>query len=197
VPSPNSLSIRCQPNGEWIIGTVALFRPRKGIEVLLHALKELQNESIPFQLLAVGAFETTVYENKIKKLSKQLGIDKRIHWTGFVKNVTDYFAKMDIFVLPSLYGEGLPMVILEAMAAGVPVISTQVEGATEVIENGKTGLLIEPSSSSDLAVAIQKMITAVVCWSSMRAKAYAIQRAHFSSHSMTKGVADIYNEILS
>lgn len=196
VPTPNSLSHRYRPSGKWSIGTVALFRPRKGLEVLLQALKRLQSDNISCQLIAVGAFETMVYRDSIIRLSEQLGLTEEIQWVGFVPDVASQLAKMDIFVLPSLYGEGLPMVVLEAMAAGVPVISTQVEGIPEVIEHGVTGLLVKPSDPVELADAIRKIILGDVSWNTMRTAAYALQRSRFSDLSMAEGVARIYKQVL-
>ena len=62
---------------------------------------------------------------------RQLRLSEQITWTGFTRDVTAELLKMDLFVLPSLFGEGLPMVVLEAMAAGVPVVATRVAGMPE------------------------------------------------------------------
>ena len=82
---------------------------------------------------------------------KRLKLDDAIEWTGFTSDVRSQLARMDLFVLPSLFGEGLPMVVLEAMAAGVPIVGTRVEGVPEAIRDGEDGLLAEPSDPIDLA----------------------------------------------
>ncbi len=125
VPARGALADRATPQGEWTVGTVALFRPRKGLEVLLESLAQLRMAGYPIALRAVGTFESPEYEAQITALVGQLGIGQWIHWRGFQRDVQAELAAMDLFVLPSLFGEGLPMVILEAMSAGVPVIGTR------------------------------------------------------------------------
>ncbi len=129
VPAQGDLQPRPYPSSLWTLGAVALFRPRKGLEVLLEALSSLRSQGFAVRLRAVGGFETPEYESQIKRMSQQLGLVDAIDWLGFRQNVPAELAQMDLFVLPSLFGEGLPMVILEAMAAGVPVLATRVEGA--------------------------------------------------------------------
>ncbi|KAF7962372.1 hypothetical protein AWV80_22645 [Cupriavidus sp. UYMU48A] len=108
-----------------MIGTVALFRQRKGLEVLLQALALLREKGQSVRLLAVGAFETTQYEKHIREVTAKLNLDDAITWAGFTLDVATEFKKMDVFVLPSLFGEGLPMVVIEAMALGLPVVATR------------------------------------------------------------------------
>ena len=67
-------------------------------------------------------------------------------------------AKINLFVLPSLFGEGLPMVVLEAMAAGLPVVASRVEGVPEAVVHRETGLLVEAGSVSQLAGSIEEII---------------------------------------
>ena len=123
-PSPSQLSSDCQADGPrrphnprggtWTIGTTALFRPRKGLEALLEALASLRERSFDVRLRAVGPFETKIYEKEMKRRAAKLELDAAIDWVGFVRDVQSQLSKMDVFVLPSLFGEGLPMVVLEA-----------------------------------------------------------------------------------
>ena len=149
---------------QWTLGTVALMRPRKGIEVLLKALAILKSEGLPVRLRAVGGFETPQYECQIKRLGGELGIGNLIDWTGFTQDVDAQLAQMDVFVLPSLFGEGLPMVVLEAMAAGVPVVATRVEGTPEAVRDGQDGLIVEPNDPADLAAAVRRLVRGEVDW---------------------------------
>ena len=183
---------RQAPSGTWTVGTVALFRPRKGTEVLLEALASLHHRGIPVRLRAVGPFESTPYENQLKQRAEQLQIRSLVDWTGFRDDVDEQLAKMDLFALPSLFGEGLPMVVLEAMAAGVPVIGTDVEGVPEAILHGRDGLIARPGDPEDLARCLLEVIQGVHGWRTLRQNALARQRERFSDESMARGVAAAY-----
>ena len=181
---------------EWTLGTVALFRPRKGIEVLLRALALLRSRGLPVRLRAVGGFETDEYQRRIERLTEELGLTDAVDWTGFTRDVDAELAQMDVFVLPSLFGEGLPMVVLEAMAAGVPVVATEVEGTPEAIRDGRDGLIAEPDDPQDLANSLQQIVVGEVDWNRLRASALARQAEKFSEQSMAAGVADVYRRVL-
>jgi glycosyltransferase involved in cell wall biosynthesis len=195
VPVLGPLPLRPAPRLTWNLGMVALFRPRKGLEVLLEALARLRQQGERVKLLAVGPFETPQYEEAIRGKAAALGLNNAIEWRGFRSNVTAELMQMDLFVLPSLFGEGLPMVILEAMAAGVPVIASGVEGVLEVIRHGVDGLLATPGDPHDLAQAIRSVIRGEVCWRTLRRHAHARQAQSFSDESMAIKLAALYHRI--
>jgi glycosyltransferase involved in cell wall biosynthesis len=196
VPSLCEIPPRSKPRGSWTLGTVALFRPRKGIEVLLEALALLYYRGYPFRLRAVGKFETEAYRREIHALEERLGLGGCVQWTGFTNDVISELGEMDLFVLPSLYGEGLPMVVLEAMAAGVPVIAAAVEGVPEAIRDRREGLLVRPGDPYDLARAIAAVLDGAVDWSRLRENAPQRQKTFFSDRSMAEGVAAVYRQVL-
>jgi glycosyltransferase involved in cell wall biosynthesis len=196
VPVRGPLSERALPREPWTIGICAMFRPRKGIEVLLEALSELRQRDISFRLRAVGYFQTPEYETHIKRMASDLGLERMIDWRGFSEDVYEELAQMDIFVLPSLFGEGLPLAILEAMAAGVPVVSTDVEGTPEAVRNEIDGLIVEPRDSAALAKAFQRVIQGDVDWHAMRASAHQRQGERYSDRKMAQDVAQVYDRVL-
>jgi glycosyltransferase involved in cell wall biosynthesis len=190
------LEFRQPPHGTWTLGTVALFRQRKGLEVLLDALARLRAQGDDARLRAVGEFETIEYERKIKRQVKTLCIGPHVDWVGFTDDVPSELAKMDLFVLPSLFGEGLPMVILEAMAAGVPVVATRVEGVPEAIRDEIDGLLARPNDAECLADTIAQVIHGEVDWSMLRSNAHQHHSECFSDRSMAQGVSRVYDKVL-
>lgn len=195
VPGPATLLPRQRPVGEWTLGAVALFRPRKGLEVLLEALAELRRWGHRVKLLAVGPFETPEYEAKIRELAGRLKLTDAIEWTGFTRDVPAELARMDLFVLPSLFGEGLPMVVLEAMAAGVPVVATDVEGVTEAIRDGIDGVIARPGDADHLAGSLLRVISGNLNWEELRQTARARWQSRFSDVSMARQVAAIYRQV--
>lgn len=186
-----------QPDDTWTIGTMALYRPRKGIEVLLAAIAQLKRRNVAVHLRAVGQFETPHYEAEIMQLVDQLGIADMITWTGFQTNINEQLQQMDVFVLPSLYGEGLPMVVLESMANAVPVVASDVEGITEAVRNGVDGLIVEPGSSDDLANKLQSLVGDSATWTSMSQQAFERQRSQLSDVSMAEGISRVYDSLLN
>lgn len=187
---------RCRPT-EWTIGTVALFRPRKGLELLLDSLAQVRAAGLPVRLRAVGGFETPEYERQIKIQCAALGLTDAVDWTGFTRDVDAELAQIDLFVLPSLFGEGLPMVVLEAMAAGVPVLATRVEGIPEAIRDGDDGLIVPPGDAPALAAAISRVVRGAVDSKALAANARRRQVEQFSDRSMAQGVADVYRRLLA
>ncbi|MEQ8788540.1 MAG: glycosyltransferase [Pirellulaceae bacterium] len=196
VPCVESVPDRLPPTDTWTLGTVALFRPRKGTEVLLEAMALLRDQGLSLRLRAVGPFETSDYQQRLESLVEHYGLHSHVEWTGYCRDVSAELAQMDLFVLPSLFGEGLPMVVLEAMAAGVPVAATRVEGVPEAIRDELDGVLAEPRDARSLADAIRRVIDGDVDWQALRAGALARQRECFSDISMAAGVARVYRELL-
>lgn len=197
VPASAQPLERTPPEETWTLGTVALFRPRKGLEVLLESLAALRGRSAPVRLRAVGGFESAEYEAGIRRRAEQLGIAGDIDWVGLQPNVAAELARIDVLVLPSLFGEGLPMVVLEAMAAGVPVIASRVEGVPEAIDDQVEGILVPPGDSGALASAIGGLISSPDRWQSFRERAYWRHRQMFSDRRMAQGVADVYRSVLA
>jgi glycosyltransferase involved in cell wall biosynthesis len=195
VPLTTHTRERRAPDGAWTLGAVALFRPRKGMEVLLEALVALRSRGVDVRLRAVGGFETPAYESAIRALAERLGLVEAIDWIGFTRGVNRELTKMDLFVLPSLFGEGLPMVVLEAMAAGLPVVATHVEGVPEAVVHRQTGLLVEPGSVSQLALAIQEIVAGKIDYAQL---SHGARRRHaelFSDTKLAAGVADVYRQV--
>ena len=169
---------------------------RKGLEILLQAVARLRGQGFAVRLRAVGSFETPQYEAHIRRLAAELGLDNAIAWTGFAQDVDRELAAMDLFVLPSLFGEGLPMVVLEAMAAGLPVVATRVEGVPEAVRDGREGLLVEPGNPDDLARAISRLIRGELDLGTLGRNAVGRHAERFSDMRMAADVAEIYRRVL-
>lgn len=196
VPCGDARPPRRPDDDHWTLGTVALFRPRKGLEVLLAALAQLRAEGLAVGLRAVGAFETSAYKCHIRDWVSRLGLEQAIVWTGFTSQVHAELVQMDLFVLPSLFGEGLPMVVLEALGAGVPVVASHVEGIPEAVRNGIEGLVVPPGDAAALAGAIRRVVAGQVNWHALALAARQRQINEFSDVAMARGVAQVYRRVL-
>lgn len=180
----------------WQLGMVALMRPRKGVEVLLEALYILSSHRRDIHLNLIGSFETTSYQNQIERLIKKWHLESLVTLSGFTKDVPSKLKSLDALILPSLFGEGLPMVVLEAMAAGLPVVATAVEGTPEALRHGVDGLIALPRNPGDLAMKIEQLCCDRIAWAAMGRNARARQQRHFTTEIMSKRVAKVYRRVL-
>jgi len=122
---------------------------QKGVDVLLSAFAQIDGG----KLFIVGGGEK---QKELEAMAKNLGIQHRVYFTGFCKDISEFYALADCFVLPSRW-EGLPISIAEAMVAGLPVIATKTDGNSEGVRDGINGLLVEPENPKTLALAMQRM----------------------------------------
>ena len=137
------------------IGVISRLSPEKGIYFLIEGFKVLLDK-IDARLIIVGDGTERPY---LQQMAKELGVEKKTIFTGFTDNPFKYLAKMDVFVLPSLW-EGFPNVLLEAMACGVPVIaSDSAGGIREVVKNEINGLLIQPRSPAAISDSIYYLLS--------------------------------------
>jgi glycosyltransferase involved in cell wall biosynthesis len=196
VPCGESMARAVAPDAPLVLGTVALFRPRKGIETLLEALARAGTLPRPLHLRAIGPFESPEYERDVRRLVAQLGIEDRVTWTGFTADVSSALREVDVFVLPSLFGEGMPMALLEAMAVGLPVVATRIEGIPQVVRDGEEGLLVEAGDSQALGEAVARFARGEVDMAAMAERALRRQREQFSDVVMAARVAAVYREVL-
>ncbi len=129
---------------------------QKGLEPLVQSLANLPRSS-DFHLRIVG--EDWGAADRIRRLAKRLGVEDRLSLVGPVDRpeLVREYAQADLLVLPSVF-EPFGIVLLEAMAAGLPVIASRVGGIPEVVEEGVTGLLVEPSDPESLAAAIVRLV---------------------------------------
>jgi glycosyltransferase involved in cell wall biosynthesis len=180
----------------WRLGLIALMRPRKGVEIALEAMSQINRWGVNVELELIGGFETEEYQRHILGMIEQLNLSNCVKWTGFTKDIASAIRRLDALVLPSLFGEGMPMVVLEALAAAVPVVATKVEGTPEVIRHGVEGLLAEPRSSASLAENICHLISDRSIWAQMSSSAMARHRQFYSDRMMAMRVARVYHRTL-
>lgn len=193
---PIDASARLQQT-TWKLGMVALFRPRKGLEVLLEALNQWPSSAPKVELEIIGGFETETYQREILRLVDLYRLQSIVSFTGFTKDVAGRLANLDAMVLPSLFGEGMPMVVLEALSAAVPVIATRVEGTPEVVRDGIEGCLAEPRNAASLRDALRRFTGDRKTWVQMSSNALARHRDRYSDFQMAKATASVYRRLLA
>lgn len=135
---------------EAVVGVVGSLYPVKGHEYLLAAVPQVLKSHPQTKFLIVGRGDL---EASLEEAVKRVGLEKQVRFLGFREDVSALLSLMDVFALSSL-SEGLSMALLEAMAAGRPVVATNVGGNPELVTDGETGFLVPPRDADALAAKI-------------------------------------------
>jgi glycosyltransferase involved in cell wall biosynthesis len=145
------------PTTAPLVAVFARLNRLKGLEYFLEAAALLMHRFEEVRFLIVGDSISSEYRDELETRARALGLGERIVFAGFRSDIPELLAEVSLSVLPSL-AEGLSNVVLEAMAAGVPVVATAVGGTKELIEDGVSGLLTPPRDAAALAHAIGSLL---------------------------------------
>ena len=147
------------PSDVPVVGVLARLMRIKGQEVFLRsaALIAANNPHVRFVIIGDNS-DNPEYKAELKQLTGRLGLEDRVVFTGFRTDVPELLSALSVAVSPSLGLEGMSNSILEAMAAGVPVVATRVGGTPEIVEDGVSGLLVSPGDPEALAAAISRLL---------------------------------------
>jgi colanic acid/amylovoran biosynthesis glycosyltransferase len=144
------------PSTEQTILCVGRLVPEKGQAVLLEALAQLAARGCAVRATFAGAGDSRA---ALERLAERLGVASQATFTGPVgqEEIRELYEDASIFCLPS-FAEGVPVVLMEAMAMGLPAVSTRIAGIPELIEDGRTGLLVAPGRQDELAAALERLL---------------------------------------
>ncbi|HTL48437.1 MAG TPA: glycosyltransferase [Verrucomicrobiae bacterium] len=175
-----------------VLGIVGRLSPEKAHEDFLKLVQTLlgQGKNVTGLIVGDGALKAQLMEK-----SRLMGLDKNIIFTGLRKDIPELYAAMDVFVLCS-HREGFPMTVLEAMAAGVPVVCTDVGGIKECLEDGKDGFLVPPGDLGALAAKIALLIDDKALREKIVARAREKVAANFSVEKMVADHEALYAAVL-
>lgn len=175
-----------------IVGTVAILRRKKGHHTLLDAIPAVLKEFPKAVFLFAG---DGPQRGNIEKKIAELGIDRNVKLLGLRKDVPEILKTIDLFVLPTLQ-EALGTSFLEAMAMRKPVIGTNIGGVPEVIQNGVSGVLVEPENPTMLAKAIVSLLKDKQKMSDMGNMGGKMVEERYSVEAMTANLFDFYNSLI-
>jgi len=206
---PSSVGVRAEfqnqlriPTGDPVILFVGSFSPEKNPDVLFEAWLSLFERGVRSTLVLVGATQGPYYEidagiaDRIKSKVAKRGVGESVVFVEAADNIEHYFRAADVFALPTAR-EGLPNVLLEAMASGVPPVITRLEGVTDwIVTPGVTGELVAVVDSKDFADAIEGLLASRERREAMGAAARAHVAAHFSLGATAQQTLDLYQELL-
>ena len=175
------------------IVAVGRLSPEKGFDVLLKAMALVNEDGKDVSVVVFGEGRE---RQKLEDLICQLGLQDRVKMPGFVENAAATFAYFDLLVMPSLT-EGLPITILEAMRARLPVIASRVGGIPSLLADGVSGLLVEPNNEKELAVRISELSNSQSQRREFAQAAWTIFKEKYSSTQMAIAYQRVYGKALT
>jgi glycosyltransferase involved in cell wall biosynthesis len=191
VRQEDAVALRCALGLEGIpvIGVFSRLAPWKGQHVVVEALPQLPG--VHAVLVGSALFGEEAYEEELRRLCERFGVADRVHLLGFRRDVAPLMKCCDVVVHSSVSPEPFGRVIIEAMAAGRPVVATRAGGALEIVTEGETGLLVEPGDSGGLARSVATILGDDELRSHLSAEAGAHVRATFSLEVTVGVVAEV------
>jgi len=199
---PNGIDVhafeRAQPlpaldfDGDKVVGMVARLDLQKGFEYLLRAARDL---CVAFPSLKVVIVGDGPDRGAIEGMIQRFGLLSNVILAGPHSDMPGIYASIDIFVLPSL-NEGLPMTILEAMAASRPVIATRVGAVPSLIRDGETGLLVNPGDTHGLRSAIARLLSQPDVCRRMGAAGHNWVSRNYTAEAMALKYSQMYDQVL-
>jgi len=179
----------------FVVGTVGRLMPVKAFERLIVALAQLRRDraGLDARLVIVG---DGPLRSELEASAARLEVSRETTFLGARGDVNDLMTAFDVFALPSLH-EGIPMVILEAMAAGVPIVASRVGGIPEILEDGRDALLVEAAAPGALANAVGRLAADPSLRAALVRSARRRAEAQFSITSTASSVVDFYRSLVA
>ena len=184
----------------WWLGTISELHPNKGLEYLIRALAMSRSNLDDFcqgstltSLIVIIIGEGEERQN-LERLIKELKLEKQIFLLGRKDNASQYLKAFDIFALTSIT-EAFPYTILEAGAAGLPIVASGVGGIPEVIESMRSGILVKPRQPSEIADALEFLLTHPAKTAQFGQTLRARVVKEFSTVRMVKETMAVYNSV--
>jgi glycosyltransferase involved in cell wall biosynthesis len=181
----------CEPH-HVLVGTVACLKPQKGPLDFVRAAAAAHARSERLRFVMAGDGELRA---EVETLARQLGLGDVLRVLGWRRDVAELLRAMDVFLLTSRF-EGLPRVVLQAMASGVPVVATAVDGTPEVVRDGRSGLLVPPESPETAADRVLELVADPELRRRCVDEASRVLDGSFDIHRMVRDLEGIYISLL-
>ena len=200
IPARPSGEQRAQARARWrvpadapLLGCVGVLSPDKGQEWLIRALAELRKKFPSARLLLAGDGPC---RQRLQRLAREVGIADAVIFAGFISDVENAYAALDVFLLPSFF-EALSNALMSAMAYAIPSVAFNLGGPAEIIEDGKSGLLAEPGNVEALRSAISTILDDAALASSIGENGRHRIEQDFSAAKMVGEMLRVYEECLA
>lgn len=178
---------------EKIVLTVSRISPEKGIQFLIEAAKIVLKKTKDVKFLIAGKGPL---RKELEDLVKKHKIQDRVIFSGYIKNIENLISESDVVILPSLW-EGLPNILLEAMAMKKPIIATDVGGVREIVKNGENGFIVKPACAREIAKRIIDVLTDEKNSLRMGENGYRFVKGNFDVKKMVSSYQCLYTELIA
>lgn len=179
--------------GDLLIGTAARLVPDKGQVFLLQAVASLAASWPALRVLFAGDGPD---EPALRRRAAELGLEKRVHFLGFRTDLADFYAALDIAVLPAVDCDASSGMLKEALAWGVPVVATQIGAAREILGEGRYGKIVPPREAAALAAAISEVAQDLPAARASAAKGNLFVRATYTAERLVDQLERAYRSFL-
>lgn len=186
------------PEAGPVVGMVAQLRPRKGPEYLVMAAERVRRFFPEARVVFVGDAEFVEgrdYLADLQALAARKSVGDTCVFAGFQRNVAEWLTAFDVIVLPSLFGEGLPLSVLEGMAHGLPAIVTDTEGNRNCLRDGREGYLVPPKNAALLGERLVQLLQSPALRGEMGRAAHTRAREKFSIETMLAAYGSLFEEL--
>jgi glycosyltransferase involved in cell wall biosynthesis len=191
----NAASRSVERAGDSVVATVGNIRRVKGHDVFIRAAASVA-EKFPYASFRIaGDVLEPEYFAELQALVSELKLSGRFHFVGGVTDVRDYLSAAEVFVLPSR-SEGFSNAIVEAMAAALPVVATNVGGNTEAVQDGVSGLIVPPDDPDALASAIMSLLSDTAKAKQMGEAGKRLTAEKFTTEAMMGQITSVYASLL-
>lgn len=196
-PAPPDRDLRTElglPPGQLLVGLISYLRSYKGHEYYVEAAKFVARQRTDVTFLIVGEGPE---ESRIRASIQEARLSDRIRMLGFRDDLLNVFRSLDVFVIPSVEGDTIPQVLMQALAMGLPVVSTAVGSIPDVILDGQTGFVVPPRDADALAARIQSLLSDASLRTSMGKQGRAVVERSYSLDRMLDELERVYKNVLA
>lgn len=179
------------PQDRFVVGIVATLRSWKGHRYLVEAIAALKDPHVLLVIVGDGPGRDNLHAQ-----IQSLGLQDQALMPGNRKDVADWLRAFDVFVLPSYANEGVPQALMQAMACALPVVSTPIGAIGEIVEDGKTGLMVVPGDVPSLAAALARLRDAPALRHSLAQAGLRQARERFSIERMLDHMEEVMQGVL-